>query len=99
MTCPRSHDLLAAAQTITSCASLPLDLGQAAGLFPRRGWHGSALPAVVGCVLTLKSGLGTLQGCEMARGGAFLPRDKGAVQMMSSPSCASQPSLVDHTSH
>ena len=41
----------------------------------------------------------SLQGCEMARGGAFLPRDKGAVQMMSSPSCASQPSLVDHTSH
>ena len=84
MTCPRSHGLLAATQTVTSCAGLPPDRGQAAGLFPWRGWHGSALPAVVCCVLTLKSGLGTLQGCEMVRGGAFLPRDKGAVQMMSS---------------
>lgn len=65
MTCPRSHRLLAATQTVMSCASLPLGRGQAAGLFTWSGWRGSALPVVLCCVLTLKSGLGTL--CRVER--------------------------------
>lgn len=65
MPCPRAHRLLAASQTVRSRASLPLGLGPAAGLFTRSGWCGSALPVVVRCVLTLKSGLGTL--CRVVR--------------------------------
>ena len=65
MPCPRAHRLLAASQTVRSRAGLPLGLGPAAGLFTRSGWYGSALPVVVRCVLTLKSGLGTL--CRVVR--------------------------------
>ena len=85
MTCARSHCLLVAYQTVMTCASLLLDLGQGFGLF-LCCMCCSALPVVGCCVWPWDS----LQGCEMVRGGASLSRDRGAVQMTSSTSCESQ---------